>query len=121
MAIRGWVWEPSAVCWQSYVESPSRFAPSGTPERQSLCESHRQRRWLTYWSYCWRIQKCRNLCIPHAFFEGKKAGETSPRKSTPRTLKEVGQQYPPVISTHAAQPHPGPRLRTETQSINQRR
>ena len=23
----------------------------GTPERQSLCESHRQRRWLTYWSY----------------------------------------------------------------------
>jgi hypothetical protein len=22
-----------------------------TPERQSLCESHRQRRWLTYWSY----------------------------------------------------------------------
>jgi hypothetical protein len=26
--------------------------------------------------------------------EGKKAGETSPRKSTPRTLQEVGQQYP---------------------------
>lgn len=22
-----------------------------TPERQSLCESHRQRRWLTRWSY----------------------------------------------------------------------
>jgi transposase len=22
-----------------------------TPERQSLCESHRRRRWLTYWSY----------------------------------------------------------------------
>ena len=22
-----------------------------TPERQSLCESHRQRRWLTHWSY----------------------------------------------------------------------
>ena len=21
-----------------------------TPERQSLCESHRQRRWLTHWS-----------------------------------------------------------------------
>jgi hypothetical protein len=33
------------------------------------------------------------VCIPHACFEGKKAGETSPRKSTPRTLKEVGQQY----------------------------
>src|SRR5215510_774516 len=51
MAPRGWVWEPSAVCWQSYVDSPSRFAPLGTQERQSLCESHRQRRWLTYWSY----------------------------------------------------------------------
>jgi|SRR5262245_5892557 len=23
-----------------------------TPERQSLFESHRQRRWLTHWSYC---------------------------------------------------------------------
>src|SRR6266581_6412322 len=23
-----------------------------TPERQSLFESHRQRRWLTIWSYC---------------------------------------------------------------------
>jgi hypothetical protein len=34
------------------------------------------------------------LCIPHAFFEGKKAGETFPRKSTPRTLKGVRQQYP---------------------------
>src|SRR5262245_60950429 len=38
-------------------------------------------------TYCWRTQKCRNLCVPHAFFEGKKAGETFPRKSTPRTLK----------------------------------
>src|SRR5262249_18909437 len=55
MATRGGVWEPSAVCWQSYVESPSRFAPLGTPERQSLCESHRQRRWLTYWSYRARL------------------------------------------------------------------
>src|SRR5262245_31703965 len=27
--------------------------------------------------YCWRTQKCRNLCISHAFFEGKKAEETS--------------------------------------------
>jgi hypothetical protein len=37
--------------------------------------------------YCWPTPKCRNLCVPHAFLEGKKAGETSPRKSTPRTLK----------------------------------
>jgi hypothetical protein len=28
-----------------------------------------------------------NLCIPHAFFEGKKAGDTCARKSTSRTLK----------------------------------
>jgi hypothetical protein len=39
------------------------------------------------------------LGVQDAVFEGKKADETSPRKSTPRTLKEVGQQYPPVICT----------------------
>jgi hypothetical protein len=27
--------------------------------------------WLM--NYCWRTQKCRNLCIPHAFLEGKTA------------------------------------------------
>jgi hypothetical protein len=49
--------------------------------------------------YCWSTPQYRNWCAQHAFFEGKKAGETSPRKSTPRTLKEVGQQYPGVKST----------------------
>jgi hypothetical protein len=39
------------------------------------------------------------LGVQDAFFEGKKAEETAPRKSTPRTLKEVGQQYPPVSCT----------------------
>src|SRR5712691_1031808 len=53
--------------------------------------------------YCWPTPRCRNLGVQHACFEGKKAGETSPRKSTPRTLKEVDQQYPPVKSTvHSA-------------------
>ena len=33
------------------MESASLLASLCTPERQSLCESHRQRRWLTYWSY----------------------------------------------------------------------
>jgi hypothetical protein len=47
--------------------------------------------------YCWPTPKYRNWCAQHAFFEGKKAGETSSRKSTPRTLKKVGQQYPGVI------------------------
>src|SRR5215216_6571962 len=47
--------------------------------------------------YCWPTSKCRNLCVQHACFEGKKAEETSPRKSTHRTLKEVGQQYPTVF------------------------
>ena len=42
--------------------------------------------------YCWSTPKYRNCCAQHAFFEGKKAEETAPRKSTPRTLKEVGQQ-----------------------------
>jgi hypothetical protein len=44
--------------------------------------------------YCWSTPKCRNLGVQDAFFEGKKAEEASPRKSTPRTLKEVDQQYP---------------------------
>src|SRR5215471_3101790 len=47
--------------------------------------------------YCWPTPKCRNVCVQHACFEAKKAQETSPRKSTPRTLKQVGQQYPGVI------------------------
>jgi hypothetical protein len=47
--------------------------------------------------YCWPTPKYRNWCAQHAFFEGKKAEQTSPRKSTPRTLKEVGQQYPGVF------------------------
>src|SRR5262249_20684328 len=47
--------------------------------------------WLM--GYCWRTPKYRNGCAQHAFLEGKKAEETSPRKSPLRTLKEVGQQY----------------------------
>src|SRR4030095_1762520 len=43
---------------------------------------------------CWPTPRCRNLCVQHACFEGKKAEETPPRKSTSRTLKWVGQQYP---------------------------
>src|SRR5205823_4577246 len=30
--------------------------------------------------YCWRTRKYRNLCIPHAFLEGKKAWETYAKK-----------------------------------------
>jgi hypothetical protein len=44
--------------------------------------------------YSWPTPKYRNWCAQHAFFEGKKAEETAPRKSTLRTLKGVGQQYP---------------------------
>jgi hypothetical protein len=40
--------------------------------------------------------KYRNWRAQHAFFEGQKAEQTSPRKSPPRTLKGVDQQYPPV-------------------------
>src|SRR5919199_2164111 len=45
------VWEPSAVGRRSYSEPTSLLATVCTPERQSLCESHRQRRWLTHWRY----------------------------------------------------------------------
>ena len=37
--------------------------------------------------YCWRTQKCRNLCIPHAFFEGQKSMGNCTKKVTSRTLK----------------------------------
>jgi hypothetical protein len=30
----------------------------------------------TQQGYCWRIQKCCNLCVQHAFTEGKKAEKT---------------------------------------------
>src|SRR4029453_2377334 len=49
--------------------------------------------------YCWPTPKYPNWYAQHAFFEGKKAESTSPRKSTPRTLKEVGQQYLDVLLT----------------------
>src|SRR5437763_1224403 len=45
------------------------------------CQSHESS------GYCWRTQKCRNMGVPHTFLEGKKAGKTSLRKGTPRTLK----------------------------------
>src|SRR5262249_43206567 len=48
--------------------------------------------------YCWRTQKCRNWCVPHAFLEGKKAWETCSRKGTPRTLKYIRQQYRDVFA-----------------------
>jgi len=41
-------------------------------------------------NYCWPTPKYRNWCAQHAFVEGKKAEQTSRRKSTPRTLNEVG-------------------------------
>src|SRR5215813_9653888 len=39
--------------WPWRVHSGRHHIPlhESTPERQSLFESHRQRRWLTYWSY----------------------------------------------------------------------
>jgi hypothetical protein len=55
------------------------------------CPSHKKP------GYCWSTPKCRNLGVQDAVFEGKKAEETAPRKSTPRTLKEEDQQYLGVI------------------------
>src|SRR4029434_6362216 len=43
--------------------------------------------------YCWPSPKYRNWCAQHAFLEGQKAEQTSSRKSTPRMLKGVDQQY----------------------------
>src|SRR5262245_55307227 len=48
IALGAFVWFGKRAPPQDVLCSPS------TPERQSLFESHRQRRWLTCWSY----QKC---------------------------------------------------------------
>jgi len=37
------------VAWKAGLHHKALF-PHSTPERQSLFESHRQRRWLTHWS-----------------------------------------------------------------------
>ena len=42
------------VAWKAGLHHKALF-PHSTPERQSLCESHRQRRWLTHWSYAREI------------------------------------------------------------------
>jgi hypothetical protein len=64
--------------------------------------------------YCRPTPKCRNLCVQHAFFEGKKAEETFPRKSTHRTLKGVGQQYPFMCGVSAHRAHGRGRLHLVT-------
>ena len=69
--------------------------------------------------YCWPTPKYRNWYTQHAFFEGKKAEQTSPRKSTPRTLKGVGQQYPPVFCTSDMRQSATCKKCNKTQSINQ--
>jgi hypothetical protein len=92
---------------------PLRAEPGGRPargDRRDAEESRVMQCSSIYGSrvqqtpgYCWPTPTCRNLCMHHAFIEGKKADAISPRKSTPRTLKWVGQQYPPVIYTHDEQ------------------
>src|SRR6516165_6667500 len=42
-----------------------------TPERQSLCESHRQRRWLTCWSYAKKINNCPSLLSVYRHFSAR--------------------------------------------------
>src|SRR5215471_8123008 len=75
------------------------------PSPHSAFQEHADH--MAKWSAMLSSNGSRGTCIPrglstflqyaftahHAFLEGKKAGETSPRKSTPRTLKAVGQQY----------------------------
>ena len=56
--------------------------------------------------YCWRTQKCRNLCIPYAFFEGQKAWETRARKSTARTLKQDRLRARSVFTAFSPSPPP---------------
>jgi hypothetical protein len=57
--------------------------------------------------YCWPTPTCRNWRAQHAIFEGKKAETTSPRKSTSRTLRKVGQQYPSLFRDNTFYLHCG--------------
>jgi hypothetical protein len=56
--------------------------------------------------YCWRIQKCRILCNPHACLEGTKAWETYARKSTARTLKQDRLRARSVFTAFSPSPPP---------------
>jgi hypothetical protein len=87
-----WAKRPRHVMWQDrlrpcavFTETSERFAPYYLAEiRHDLSQTT-------------PTPKCRNLCVQHAFVEGKKVEKTSLRKSTPRTLKEVDQQYTEVF------------------------
>ena len=72
---------PSATAWHALIETSFDAGVQKPP------------------GYCWRTPQCRNLSVQHAFFEGQKAREMCARKGASRTLKEIRQQYPPVIST----------------------
>jgi hypothetical protein len=48
--------------------------------------------------------KVPKFVCPICLLGRQKAGETFPRKSTPRALKEVRQQYPPVLWSFASMP-----------------
>ena len=55
-----------------------------TPEWQSLCESHRQKRWLTYWSYdaLWQENerlKAENEALWQAWSEAEALSEAKQR------------------------------------------
>jgi len=60
----------------------------------------------TLMNYCWPTPKYRNWCAQHASLEGKKAEETSPRKSTPRTLKQDRLRARSVFTAFSPSPPP---------------
>jgi hypothetical protein len=53
--------------WFSFTDLPKI-------QTLTLLKSHKRE------GYCWPTPKCRNMCVPHVFLEGKKAEETSSRK-----------------------------------------
>ena len=77
---RLWVWEPSAVGRRSDIKYTSLLATLRTPARQSLCESHRPRRWLTYWSYTERYSRSMrgNILLVGVRFRALSATMNSP-------------------------------------------
>src|SRR5437763_3023136 len=71
------------VAWKAGLHHKALF-PHSTPERQSLFESHRQRRWLTHWSYdaLWQENerlKAENEALWQAWSEAEDLSEAKQR------------------------------------------
>src|SRR5437588_9249171 len=67
------------VAWKAGLHHKALF-PHSTPERQSLFESHRQRRWLTHWSYLQGFLSQNAPSLKWVFVGGRRGSNMAIRK-----------------------------------------